>query len=204
MPKGIYNRTKKHADASRNNGKKQLGKAPVNAKYLTGYVQGDFKIIERITPVGEMVNGKRIIKFTCKCNNCGEIKEITSHDFSSNYKTKCTEKKRPSNWTGHNLISGSYWKRIQNQASERNIPFDYAIEDAWQLYEKQGKKCAYTGLHLDFNKKKSGNIASLDRIDNTKGYTNSNVHWVHKDVNMMKRNFSEEYFLFLCTKVAKR
>jgi hypothetical protein len=48
-----------------------------------------------------------------------------------------------------------------------------------------------------------GNLASLDRIDSKKGYVEGNVHWVHKDVNMMKRNFTEEYFINLCETVYK-
>lgn len=201
MPKGQYKRNEKHANASRSNGKKQLGKSPINAKYMAGYKQGDFEIIERLTPIGEKTNGKRHIRFFCKCLNCGESREISSHDFSSNYRTTCTQKKRPSNWTGHELISGSYWKRIQKQALDRKIEFNISMEEAWILFERQNKKCAYTGITLDFSKRKSGNIASLDRIDNTKGYVNGNIHWVHKDINMMKRNFSEDYFLFLCNKV---
>lgn len=201
MPKGIYNRTDRHALASSINGKKQKGILPVNAKYISGYMQDDFKILRRITPIGKKTDGKRIIEFECECISCGEVKKLTSGDFTNHYKTKCSDKIKPHNWTGYGLISGSYWKRIQNQAKDRNIKFNCTIEEAWHLYEKQNKKCAYTGIILDFSKRKSGNIASLDRIDNTKGYELGNVHWVHKDINMMKRNFSEEYFIDLCQKV---
>ena len=43
--------------------------------------------------------------------------------------------------------------------------------------------------------------ASLDRIDNTKGYTQDNVQWVHKDINRIKSDLSQEYFLTLCKTV---
>jgi len=40
--------------------------------------------------------------------------------------------------------------------------------------------------------------ASLDRIDSTKNYTIDNIQWVHKDVNKMKMDFSQEYFIEMC------
>lgn len=43
--------------------------------------------------------------------------------------------------------------------------------------------------------------ASLDRIDNTKGYLEDNVQFVHKDINRMKWAHSQQYFIELCSKV---
>jgi len=48
----------------------------------------------------------------------------------------------------------------------------------------------------------SGN-ASLDRIDSSIGYVNDNVQWVHKDINMMKRIYTQEYFIYLCKLVSE-
>ena len=204
MPKGAYEKTEEHKERCRENGRKQLGKNPVNAKYCEGYTQGDFKIVERLTPIGyKLPNGKRHSLFSCKCTNCGEVREISAHDFSSGYKLKCSEKKLPSNWTGYRQISGSYWKRIQKQALDRKLEFNISIEYAWELFEIQNKKCAYTNIDIAFGRTKSGNIASLDRIDSAKGYVEGNVQWVHKDINMMKRNFSETYFVELCETVYK-
>jgi len=45
--------------------------------------------------------------------------------------------------------------------------------------------------------------ASLDRIDNSKGYHLNNVQWVHKDVNRMKWIFEQDYFIKLCNKVSE-
>ena len=44
---------------------------------------------------------------------------------------------------------------------------------------------------------------SLDRIDNNKGYIEENVQWVHKDINMMKRIYSQDYFIYMCKLVAE-
>ena len=39
---------------------------------------------------------------------------------------------------------------------------------------------------------------SLDRIDSNNGYVEGNVQWVHKDVNMMKKDYNQEYFINIC------
>ena len=44
--------------------------------------------------------------------------------------------------------------------------------------------------------------ASLDRIDSTRGYTVDNIQWIHKDLNRMKWNLPNDYFINICTLVA--
>ena len=43
--------------------------------------------------------------------------------------------------------------------------------------------------------------ASLDRIDSCKGYTIDNVQWVHKWINVMKSDHSQDEFIALCRAV---
>lgn len=43
--------------------------------------------------------------------------------------------------------------------------------------------------------------ASLDRIQNDKGYIEGNVQWVHKDINRMKNIFEQNYFIDICKKI---
>jgi archaellum component FlaC len=45
-------------------------------------------------------------------------------------------------------------------------------------------------------------IESLDRIDSKLGYIEGNVQWLHKDVNYMKQEYSQEYYIDICKKVA--
>ena len=60
------------------------------------------------------------------------------------------------------------------------------------------EKCSYTGLPLKFNSKTtmSDGTASIDRIDSSKDYTIDNIQWVHKKVNTIKMNLSENDFLY--------
>lgn len=45
--------------------------------------------------------------------------------------------------------------------------------------------------------------ASLDRKDSLRGYEPDNVQWVHKTVNLIKWELSEEEFLEWCSKITK-
>lgn len=82
------------------------------------------------------------------------------------------------------------------------------MEYVWKLYEEQDKKCALTGMDISFAKTKKGHAtgettASLDRIDPSRGYTEGNVQWVHKWVNIIKWDFTQEEFLDICKMVVE-
>ena len=62
------------------------------------------------------------------------------------------------------------------------------------FYEQMGK-CKISGIDLIMTPKGNHQTASLDRIDSSKGYTEDNIQWVHKDINWMKNSFKEDVFL---------
>lgn len=199
MPKGVFKRTEKHRLNSILNGKKQLGKEPVNAKVKVNIQFDDYVVEERLTQPGSV---SRVSLWRCKCTKCGEMHELTNRQLLSGYKTRCTKSFRSHNWTGHELITGSLWTRIKKQAVARELDFTLTIEQAWEMFENQKRRCALSGLNISFGSGKSGHTASLDRIDSTKGYVLDNVQWVHKEINMMKRNLPEAHFLNLCKLVS--
>lgn len=45
--------------------------------------------------------------------------------------------------------------------------------------------------------------ASLDRIDSSKGYVLGNIQWVHKDINKMKLDYDQDYFIDICRRIAE-
>ena len=79
------------------------------------------------------------------------------------------------------------------------MSFDY-LDNLWISQEG---KCFYTKEKLWFARSKINGNASLDRIDSSLGYIEGNVKFVHKDVNIMKWDFSEERFLEVCEKIIK-
>ena len=103
-------------------------------------------------------------------------------------------------------MSGDFWdshvKRSASGEKGNRKPVELSItkENAWNLFLKQNRRCALSGLELTFPKvsKDKSWTASLDRIDSSKGYIEGNVQWVHKDVNIMKNKFDNKYFINIC------
>ena len=130
-------------------------------------------------------------KKTCGRSNC-----LFHRQDYTNYGDKNV------NFKGHKGIHGSKWSGMKAAAKRRNLLFDIDIKETWDLYEKQNRKCAMTGLTIEFGKTyKKGNTASLDRINSEQGYVANNVHWVHKDINKMKMDLNIERFKELCALV---
>jgi len=113
---------------------------------------------------------------------------------------------KSANWKGCGDISSVYWWNVQKKAKQRNLIVELSIQDAWNLFLKQNKRCALTGVLLDMTSRAQlydhDNIASLDRIDSLKGYTLNNVQWVHKKINLIKWNLSQDEFINWCNKVS--
>lgn len=154
-------------------------------------------------------------RYHCRCE-CGNEKDVLGSHLREGTSGSCgcnlRKGRRHKQWRGYGDISGNFWDSIRRGASgakgkRTRIPFDITIEYAWKLFLYQNSRCALTGEPLVINYcRKTGPIhtASLDRIDNNLGYTEGNVQWVHKDINMMKRTYSQEHFIRMCCKVADR
>lgn len=112
---------------------------------------------------------------------------------------------------GVGLVSGTLMTYLRSKATQRKLCFDVTAQELWDLYEKQGRACALSGVPLEISTtiNSQNNIdrthmnASLDRIDNTKGYTLDNVQWVHKTVNAMRRQYSVDEYVRWCQQVAE-
>lgn len=99
------------------------------------------------------------------------------------------------------------FKKYQNNALKRNLDFTLTIDDLWNLYLFQNKKCAITGVDINIvNATINGNYhlqtASLDRINSSEGYVKGNIQWVHKIINSLKSDFKNDEFISLCHLVA--
>lgn len=103
-----------------------------------------------------------------------------------------------------NTFEQSYLNRVKARAEKAKFEFNLDVDYIVALLKKQGHKCSLSGIKIEVRKLWHGDItqtASLDRIDNTKGYIKGNVQWVHKDINNMKYTFTQDYFKYLCKKV---
>ena len=91
------------------------------------------------------------------------------------------------------------FNRYEKNAHKRSIPFNLTYEEFCYSYTG---KCALTGWEICTNYGKE--TASLDRIDNDKGYEASNVQWVYSMVNMAKSRYTQEQFVSMCCAVAAK
>lgn len=115
---------------------------------------------------------------------------------------KSTFGKNHHQWGGCEYVSGKYFAQIKRNAKSRKINFDTSLTPKLldELFIKQNKKCAYSGidliLHTSTSNKLQEATASLDRInpDKSIGYRLDNIHWVHKDINIMKMDLPDNKF----------
>lgn len=104
---------------------------------------------------------------------------------------------------GYEGIPGYYLYRLKRATEEVNRNFEVTPKFLWELFLKQNKKCAISGIEIKFcpinePHDRKDTTASLDRIDSSKGYTEDNVQWVHKKVNSLKSNFTDKEFIEWC------
>lgn len=147
-------------------------------------------------------------KYECICD-CGKILFRQSSDLLQGKQKMCWACRNKYlstiKWKGIGELSMDKWIAIQRSAKVRNLSFEITIQEAWELFEMQNRKCALSGLPLEFHSRKADRAkttASLDRIDSGKGYTIDNVQWVHKFVNTAKMDMNQAYFIELCKAVA--
>lgn len=105
------------------------------------------------------------------------------------------------------------FKLAKRRATKLNREFSITLDDVLQIFKVQDGKCAYTGWPLDISRNQTGRKvghetrikhASLDRLDNTKGYVLGNVQMVCARVNLMKSTLNEHEFIGLCKAVAQK
>jgi hypothetical protein len=113
---------------------------------------------------------------------------------------KCCQKERAFNTTLKNGRVGDLtlteYTRLRRSAEKRGYVFEVTIEYLWNLFQEQKQICAITGDYIPTIKE-----ASLDRIDNSKGYIEGNVQWVTHQANVSKHIMSMDELYEFCKKV---
>lgn len=153
------------------------------------------------------IKGKTLLVMQCECGSI--YKKHLGQQKTSNQCVKCYADSMRSiphlkSRKGYKDISSSYWTALKTGAKARSYEFSITIEYAWNLYIKQNKKCNLSGidLNLGYSYCTGEQTGSIDRIDNSKGYIEGNVQWVHKQINWMKHKMPQNHFIYLCKQVA--
>lgn len=168
----------------------------------------------------------------CVCDNCGILFQKHQSEINRNLKLNrqnfctrtCAGKKLFKNFgDGKNRYdlskhSGNlrdeltpfryHLRNIRNRDKEFNLDLQYLKK----IWEEQNGICPFTDIKLILNgyrkiKNDPRFSASLDRIDNTKGYIIGNVRWVSRSINLMKNQITDDeliYFLELISQKYKK
>lgn len=150
-------------------------------------------------------------RWLCKCD-CGKEIICLGKNLKIGYSGSCGCKKSDfisdKTYEGFNDLSGAFWYRMKRNAKIRNIEFSITKEYIWDLFVKQNKRCAMSGVLLHLNKQQSKfdkkiiQTASLDRINSNKGYVEGNVWWIHKRIQSIKWDKSVENTYNWCKLIA--
>lgn len=159
-----------------------------------GYIKGNVRWVHKI--VNEMKFDLPMNKFLRYCYFV--VNPIIDKEPCGIEDENCQNNGR---WKGYKNLSFTYWNSVLTHAKNKNRPITLSIKEAWDIFEKQGGRCAITGLPLRWGYK-GKQTASLDRIDSNNGYAVDNVQWIHKDINRgLKKDLNETDLRKWCKKI---
>ena len=188
--------------------KKEIEDCPMGLKNIKGRKFDLLKVI-KLLRIKEDVKGDHRFRWECRCD-CGNICEKSTsslryHHLGSKIQNSCgCANKKFHRWKNLD-IDPRHYNRIKSGAKNRKLDFDVTPEFLHELYHKQEGKSAISGrkivLHrhdrtgTGLSQRVSDNkdlIASLDRIDSSKGYVQNNVWWISRRENSCKMDLDIE------------
>lgn len=142
----------------------------------------------------------------CLCEACGKEHRISKSNFPKVKSCGCRKyhsSVRHGQWSGCGEISKTLYSTMRGTAEHRGLTWSVTIDFLWELFLRQDKKCAISGVSITLpNASRGLRTASLDRIDSRLGYEPNNVQWVHSAINIMKWSLPTDEFIQWCRLVA--
>lgn len=138
--------------------------------------------------------------------------------FCSSKQSKTEHLKKWHGKYNHNLKIGSskdiysnfkwYMKIIRKNSKQKKMTYDIDCEYLKQIWEQQNGLCPITNKKIelrthDYESKSKPYSASLDRIDNSKGYIKGNVRFVSLIFNYARNIFSDDDVISFCRSVVE-
>lgn len=170
----------------------------MESKYKNKFKIGDRYGLLSVIDGNIIMENEAKLKVRCECGN---EKIVTAFNLIKGRCISCgcqmnkSGDKHPS-WNGGQLSIESKYRHLISNANQRNLLVDVDIDYLMELLKKQKYKCPLSSLRIDL---KNG---SVDRIDSSIGYTKENTRWIHKDINIMKNSYSDDYFKYMCKLVS--
>ena len=142
--------------------------------------------------------------YNAKSRNSG-CKSCRSARNNKSSKRNSKREKNPA-WKGYKCIPYNWFsKYYERERIRKKHEGSISIKYVYDLWIKQNKRCALSGIEIGFydDRKGTHHTASIDRIDSSIGYHDGNIQIVHKDVNLMKNRFDQDYFISMCKLIVK-
>jgi hypothetical protein len=178
---------------------------------LVGRRFGKLLVVKRAIPAKDSL-GNRMWVVRCDCGTSliratGDLIARCRHCGCSFPKAE-----NSATWKGYGGIAGRVLSYFRIRARKDGCAFNLTCKFLWELYLKQNKQCAVSGMPITLLPVTSGWVsrkrpfvaASIDRINPKLGYTKNNVQWTSLAINYMKRDHSMADFVMLCRAVSKR
>lgn len=143
-------------------------------------------------------------RFFCSMS-CAAIKNNEEHPRKGNAEFLIANN-RKDEFTPFKYFVNHAKSRNNERSNKRD--FNLTIDFVKQLWENQSGICPFTGWELILPPNSNGHIspdpanASLDRIDNAKGYIQGNVRFVSVMANFARNKFADEQLINFCKAVA--
>jgi hypothetical protein len=172
---------------------------PAKTKYNNGYFKLGSKY-DKFTVIDETIrkNKHKQSIISCQCE-CGTKVEIPCYQLENNTSYNKLQCFQCSHFKGYKDVPLQF---LTNKICAKNWEVNVDCKFIYDLWNRQNKKCALSGLDISFENVSSirsySCTASLDRIDSSKPYNKDNVQLVHKHVNIMKNDHNQQYFIKLC------
>ena len=128
-----------------------------------------------------------------ECTKCGSIFEITSKMTLCKTCNSNRVKSLTPEWKMH--------QRAKQRCKKSGREFDLKVSDI-----EIPDVCPILGIKINMNSGKPGayrNSPSLDRLDNSKGYTKENIHVISQLANAMKCHATTEELLVFAKWILK-
>ena len=147
------------------------------------------------------------LKSCSKCN--GEFPATKEHfyahsqtpdGFHSWCKSCCKEGNKKSIEKKYSTFEGritTFLRTCKDSAKKRNQEFSLTRQNFLDMWEQQEGLCVYTGLPMELAPATLFSV-SVERVDNSVGYTAENTVLVTNAVNRMKSNMEGEDFFHFC------
>lgn len=134
-------------------------------------------------------------KFFCtqSCHGKRNVAHLEGlHNFADHpeKQMEATAKARITNrkYFGRNVQFSTLLRKCKSRGKD----FDLSLEILAKVWDAQGGRCALSNIPLDLNSTSYVYMPSVDRIDSSIGYVESNIQFVSCSLNLAKSSMSND------------